>query len=142
MRYTVSLMPLKADKVNGTGIPIPHSTDAAYPVWFVIGTRTAVDDGGVPLPAATALLQNYPNPFNPSTEIRYVLAVQSDVSLEVYDLLGRHVRSLASGMEAAGLHTVSWDGRDAAGREVSSGLYFYRLRTAGAVQARRMMLLR
>ena len=68
-----------------------------------------------------------PHPFNSATTIRYTLARTSDVRLVVYNALGREVRMLVNGAQAVGMHTVQWDGRDAFGRAVSTGLYLYRL---------------
>ena len=73
-------------------------------------------------PLTYALMQNFPNPFNPSTQINFDLPFAGQVSLVVYDLLGREVAALATGFHAAGHHSVTWD----ASRQ-SSGVYFYRL---------------
>jgi len=100
---------------------------------------TAAQEAG--LPEHFALLQNYPNPFNPETSIRFQLPAAADVSLKVFDTLGRQVRTLAAGAHDAGTYSVRWDGRDAAGRAVASGTYFYRLVTGGLVQTRAMVLL-
>ena len=78
-------------------------------------------------PRVTALAQNLPNPFNPSTTIYFGLKGPSDVSLRIYDVAGRRVRILVDGVQAAGVHSVRWDGRDAGGRPVASGVYFTRL---------------
>jgi flagellar hook assembly protein FlgD len=94
----------------------------------------------VTIPAVHALLQNQPNPFRPGTEIRYQLASAAAVRLAVFDAQGRQVRTLVDGTVAAGHHRVAWDGRDAHGRAVPSGLYFYRL-VAGAFTATRKMAL-
>jgi hypothetical protein len=88
------------------------------------------------------LAQNAPNPFNPVTTIPFELARAGRVTLDVYDVAGRRVRSLADGDLAAGLHQRSWDGRDDAGRAVASGVYFYRLKAAGRSETRRMLLLK
>ncbi len=82
-------------------------------------------------PRAFLLHGNYPNPFNPRTTIRYDLAREDHVSLEVFDARGRRVRALVRGMQAAGEHAAVWDGRDERGRASSSGIYFYRLRAGG-----------
>lgn len=95
-----------------------------------------------PTVARHALLENYPNPFNPSTAIPYRLAASADVELAVYDMLGQRVRLLRQGVEQAGLHTIEWDGRDAAGRQVAGGVYFYRLRAGDFVEMRRLTLLK
>jgi hypothetical protein len=79
-----------------------------------------------------------PSPSRGSTVISYGLPVESPVSLKIYDLYGRRIRSLVSGREKAGYHKVSWDGRAEGGRGVSTGVYFYRL-TAGSFSATRKL---
>jgi hypothetical protein len=93
-------------------------------------------------PAATALAQNRPNPFNPRTNIRFTLATPGPVELSVYDLEGRVVRRLASGLYAAGVHELNWQGEDDHGAAAASGTYFYRLRADGRELTRKMTLLR
>ena len=97
-------------------------------------------------PERTQLLANYPNPFNPETWIPYRLAVAANVTLTIYDLNGQMVRQLALGHQAAGIYqsrsrAAYWDGRNAFGEPVASGLYFYTL-TAGDFTATRKMLIR
>ncbi|MBU8870011.1 MAG: M6 family metalloprotease domain-containing protein [Gemmatimonadales bacterium] len=93
--------------------------------------------------AEFALRGNAPNPFNPSTVIRYELPVKSAVDLQIFDLRGRLVRSLRSGvMEEAGPRQVLWNGLDSGGRQVSSGTYFYRLEAGNHEAVRRMVLLK
>jgi hypothetical protein len=95
------------------------------------------------LPAYYQVHQNCPNPFNPVTMIRYELPKPSRVSLLIYDLAGRLVRTLRCGlMEDAGYHEVSWNGTDAAGSTVASGTYFYRLIAEDYVETKRMTLIR
>jgi phosphodiesterase/alkaline phosphatase D-like protein len=95
-------------------------------------------------PTAFALGQAYPNPFNPSTHIDFALAAESPARLVVYDVLGRTVRTLVRADEAlpAGFYSVTWDGRDASGRPVGNGLYFYRLTTAVFSRTGKMMMLK
>jgi hypothetical protein len=93
-------------------------------------------------PEGFALSDNYPNPFNPSTTIAYQLPSTGAVSLVVYDQVGREVATLVNQSQAAGVHVVAWDGRDAAGRIVASGSYFYRLSSGGNVQTKRMVLMK
>ena len=95
-----------------------------------------------PVPADYALDQNYPNPFNPATVIAFSLTQSGEVDLDVFDILGRRVTTLAEGHWEAGRHRVVWDGRDADGRELATGIYFYRLRTDHFVQTRKMLLLK
>jgi hypothetical protein len=100
-------------------------------------------DGGITTadrPDQTQLGANYPNPFNPETWIPYQLSQQADVSLEIYDGQGRLVRKLELGWKEAGYYTtaaeaIHWDGRNANGESVSSGVYFYRLQARLESQA-------
>ena len=93
-------------------------------------------------PGVFVLHPNVPNPFNPSTAIHFELPQRADVRLAVYDLLGQKVRTLVAAELAAGAHRTVWDGRDAAGRAVGNGVYFYRLQAGEYVQMRRMLLLK
>ena len=98
------------------------------------------------VPETTALLPNYPNPFNPETWIPYQLSEPADVTLTIYDIHGRIVRALDFGHQRAGMyHTRSraayWDGRNAVGEPVASGIYFYTLK-AGDFSATRKLLIR
>ena len=92
------------------------------------------------------MLTNYPNPFNPETWIPYQLAKDSDVRVSIYDARGVVVRTLLLGHQSAGRYqekhrAAYWDGRNALGEPVASGLYFYTL-TAGDFTAIRKMLIR
>ncbi len=101
---------------------------------------TSVNEGAG-TPSAFALLQNYPNPFNPSTTIGFSVSQSGSALLDIFDLTGRHVRTLLSGQVAAGHHTVRWDGRDERGSSVGSGVYFYRLRLGPGLESLRKMIL-
>ena len=101
---------------------------------------TGVDDPEIDAPGACVLLQNYPNPFNPSTVISYDLLQASDVEMNIYDLSGRRVKTLVSGIQAAGAHRVIWDGRSDKGEDAASGVYVYSLDAGGHVQTRKMVL--
>jgi 5'-nucleotidase / UDP-sugar diphosphatase len=88
------------------------------------------------------LRQNYPNPFNPETNIAFRMERSGEVTLVIYDLLGKKIRTLVNRRLPAGEHSIQWDGQNDRGQQVASGLYFYRL-TVGRQQAlRRMLLLR
>ncbi|SYZ72321.1 putative Thermitase [Candidatus Zixiibacteriota bacterium] len=94
------------------------------------------------LPGTFALQQNYPNPFNAATEIEFNLPVRSDVSIVVYDILGRKVKLLTDGNRPAGKYRVRWDGTNQSGQPVASGVYFYRIKAGEFVQAKKMVMLK
>jgi hypothetical protein len=106
------------------------------------GTITDVESPHSALPNEFSLGQNYPNPFNPATTITFKLPREANVTLEVYDVLGREIRTLATGVLRPGAHNYTWDGKDAKGTQVPSGVYFYQLRTDGFIQTKAMMLLK
>lgn len=94
------------------------------------------------LPASFSLEQNYPNPFNPSTTIGYQLAAKGLVQLKVYDVLGRLVATLVNAVEGPGVHAVRWDGKNDRGETMSSGMYFYQLKSESSVTVKKMVLLK
>jgi hypothetical protein len=100
--------------------------------------------GGEPpkAPEASYLSQNYPNPFNPATRIAFGLSAPGQMSLRIYDVSGRLVRTLMNDERPAGRHEELWDGRDSSGRTVASGIYFCRLKSGNFESTRRMILLK
>ncbi|MEJ2637055.1 MAG: S8 family serine peptidase [Calditrichia bacterium] len=88
------------------------------------------------------LYPNWPNPFNPTTTISFDLPGESAVSVVIYDITGKQIKSLASRRYSGGNHQIQWDGRDDAGNPVASGIYIYRLLAGEYVQSRKMMLMK
>ena len=105
---------------------------------------TAVEDGGQGVPRKHELVvyPNYPNPFNPQTRIDFEMPADGWVEAVVYDILGRKVANLTTGFFSTGVHTLFWNGRDEAGREMASGMYFCRVSTVSEIKARKMVLVR
>ncbi len=99
------------------------------------------EHGGTP---ASAKLEasNYPNPFNPVTTIAYSLPEESQISILIYNIKGQKVKTLATGTQPAGDYNVTWDGKDESGKDVTSGIYFYKLRTDNKELTRKMLLLK
>ena len=98
-------------------------------------------------PTQNQLLQNYPNPFNPETWIPYQLSEDSLVSVSIYDTTGQLVRNLSLGFQSAGFYNsraraAYWDGRNALGERVASGIYFYQLTTPSFEQTRRLVIVK
>ena len=109
------------------------------------GDDTACSVSGVPVNgvAQAKLLQNHPNPFNPTTEITYVVERPGLVSVNVYSVAGKRVRTLVNARhDEATTYRATWDGRDDDGRPLPSGVFFYRLETSGASEMKTMVLLK
>lgn len=106
------------------------------------GTISGIAAGSVQLPKEFALLPNYPNPFNPETVISYQLSVIREVDLSIYNLLGEKIVTLVRERQPASSYRITWNGRDAAGAALSSGIYICRLRAGDRAQSRKMVLLR
>ncbi|MEZ4389404.1 MAG: C25 family cysteine peptidase [Candidatus Krumholzibacteriia bacterium] len=105
----------------------------------------AIDDPGMPgdsVPRVFAAYDNFPNPFNPLTTIKFDIPTASKVSLRVYDVAGRLVRTLVNADLPAAQHSVVWDGTDNTGRRQASGVYYYRLVTDERIATKKMMLVK
>jgi len=94
------------------------------------------------LPQNFVLSQNFPNPFNPETSIRYELPEAVDVKVSIFNLLGNEIRTLVHEQKEAGVHSIIWNGKDNAGREVATGAYLYRIKAGEFVETKRVTLLR
>jgi hypothetical protein len=94
------------------------------------------------IPTRVELAQNRPNPFGPATRISYGLPRSEFTRISVFDAAGRRVRNLVEATQQAGMHEITWDGRDDAGRPVGSGVYFYRLEAGSFRESRPMTILR
>ncbi|HEU4929591.1 MAG TPA: FlgD immunoglobulin-like domain containing protein, partial [Candidatus Krumholzibacteria bacterium] len=110
--------------------------------WVYLYENNPSPTDTAPVPTALRLGQNQPNPFNPYTTIHFDLPSRGEIELVVYDATGARVSTIASGAYEAGPHDVRWNGTDAFGARVASGVYFYRLRSNGAELARKMTLLK
>ncbi len=95
-----------------------------------------------PIPRQFALHQNYPNPFNPTTILRYDLPVQSQVTIIIYDLMGRVVSNLVSSQQNAGYKSIQWNATNNLGEPVSAGMYIYMVQAGQFRQVRKMVLLK
>jgi hypothetical protein len=139
------------------GDSAPSNSSASLPVIDTVETLTIDSDGdGVPddcttgvegeenVQARSFLRQNQPNPFNPVTTLVYFIAgaVPRGASVEVFDLSGRLVATLVDGPAEPGEHSVTWDGRDALGRQLASGVYFARLTVGDEADVSKMIMLK
>jgi hypothetical protein len=139
------------------GLSLVFRTKTEIENTFVEVTASEVRDGnfavnGIALPApvqiqtrpeAFALANNYPNPFNPATTIKYALPEASNVTLEIYNVVGQVVRTLVADHQNAGRYVVQWDATNESGNSLSSGIYFYRLQAGGEfLEVKKMLLLK
>ncbi len=120
-----------------------NETDRSFRL--VVGTKDFVgkNTNGIPLvPLGYSLEQNFPNPFNPSTTIEYSLAHSAHVEIEIFNVLGQKAKTLFVGDEKIGAYSAVWDGTNDYGSKVSSGVYFYRIRTEEFTAAKKMILIK
>ena len=110
---------------------------SAWSAWFVFETITEVSLPNNNQPVAFDLGQNYPNPFNPTTTIQFTLAESGEITLEVINVLGHTVATLVNEFRAPGNYQVTFNGSG-----LSSGVYFYRLKSGTNIQTRRMLLVK
>ena len=105
-----------------------------------LDSTVGVDPISSNIPEKFSLYQNYPNPFNPNTTIRYDIVNSTHVSLFVYDITGKLVRTIVNEVQATGERAIVWDGRNDNGETMGSGIYFYEL-TAGELKETKKMIL-
>lgn len=151
--------PMVSDTVSPAETATTYiSSNGASGSWYDLGTgqgddvalriRTSptlsldVGDDDTPTPSDFRLENNYPNPFNAGTTISYHLSQRQQVTLTIYDLLGRKVRTLFEGNQSAGDHEITWDGHTDHGGEAATGVYVYRLNAGEHSASKKMLLLK
>lgn len=158
----INSIPLRLD--DGTGVQgvtnvvtgySPFTTEAMfddtdpgtqYNVWneieYLVDPTVAINEDELQQPLSFILMQNYPNPFNPTTVIKYQVGTTGQVDLQVYNSVGQKVKTLVSGLKPAGSFESNWDGTNELGQQVSSGIYFYRLKSGSQQLVKKMILMR
>ena len=106
---------------------------------IVAGIQT---DKEVALPTEFVVYPNYPNPFNPSTQIRYVLPITGQVKADIYTVFGEKVKTLFTGVQQGGAHSLTWDGTNQSGQKMSSGMYYLRIEAGTYRSVLKMTLLK
>jgi len=130
---------------QGYGVFIGYEMDVHWDtsgIYYLGATTGVEDDLDHNKTFSFHLFQNYPNPFNSSTVIKYELKEDCHVNLSIYNLLGQKVKTLENGVRSKGHHSISWDGKDDSGREVSSGIYFYQLIGGDYKETRKLVLVK
>jgi hypothetical protein len=126
-------------------ISVPMDRNQVYRIVtrdWLMGGLLGPDITDATTPRAYALAQNYPNPFNPLTTIRFDMKEKGLVTVKIYDVAGRLVRTLVNEVRNAGAYSAVWDGRNNIGADVASGIYFYKMETAGFQATKKLVLLR
>jgi hypothetical protein len=124
------------------GKDIEELKSAVNNAWYRISGQTQAEESQVRLPAKFVVFQNYPNPFNPSTTIKYDLPKRSRVIATIYDILGNHIKTIVNGMQSAGRKSLTWNGKDKQGNNVTSGIYFYQIKAAGFSKTNKMIMIK
>ena len=136
-------------ELREVSVLIEQSTSLG-PYWIRLNRPVSIGDGASSVvledhsataPQEFALDQNYPNPFNSSTLIRFALPQNGPVELALFNLAGQQVATLVEGPRKAGRYAINWDGRNDAGGNLASGVYFYRLQAGAQVQVNKLLLL-
>ncbi len=107
-----------------------------------IGSVIGIEYQWTEVPKVFALSQNFPNPFNPTTKFTFSIPKTQQVTIKIYDIMGREVKTLVNSNISIGKYTVDWDGTNGRGNTVSSGVYFYRMETASFIDVKKMVLVR
>ena len=94
------------------------------------------------IPTDFSLHQNYPNPFNPTTQIKYDLPEDALVSINIYDLMGRSIKSLVNSNQLAGYRSTQWKGTNNLGEKVAAGIYIYMIQAGDFRETKKMVLLK
>jgi len=121
--------------------PIMVTNEDITDLEIVLPTTLNQDDLAI-TPIVTALKSNYPNPFNPSTTIAFDIAREGQVHIEIYNIKGQRVKTVVNEVMSVGRYSVVWNGDDAYGRSVGSGVYFYRMTTGEYRSVRKMLMLK
>jgi Peptidase C10 family/FlgD Ig-like domain/Spi protease inhibitor len=134
----------KGAYVRTTGwIPIPGAFDFNLCIkGTIVSQMPTSSDNNTVNTLSNSLGNNYPNPFNPTTNISYNITSDSKVDLNVYNMKGQLVKTLVSSNQTAGVHTVTWNGKDNTGRQVGSGLYFYKMNAGKYSSTKKMIMLK
>lgn len=128
---------INSDLSSSVDLTLAHFTD----IGWLDQLSTGIDED-VPSARDIAILSNHPNPFNPTTSIRYEMSAAQRVELSVFNVSGRLVRVLESGIATAGVHETTWDGRDGHGIAAASGVYYLRLSGEREAVTRKIVLLK
>ncbi len=145
--HIILIYGLKGETLSGDKIELFTASDdyeiTSIIVANVLSEAMGIDFTGKILPNTFELSQNYPNPFNPNTQIQFSLGKEESVSLNIYDIQGRMVQSLINSTNfPSGNHRILWDGKNSFGRQLPSGMYFYKLVSEDQTITKKMVMMK
>ena len=137
---------------DGISMGASYTNSSDYKLWSSVGLiagykvviiEPGIEEKDIPShPKVFSLSQNYPNPVISGIHIEYALPKATGITLTVYDVTGRTIRTLLAENQEAGYYTVGWDGKDNSGKKVATGIYFYRMETDKFKATRKLTILR
>ena len=140
--YQRIIQPTGTDGSMPPNDPLSQAQIDLIAQWIEEGAGNSLSTDDVFLPKEHTLHQNYPNPFNPSTVISFSLNKNEFVSIDIYDMNGTHMISLFRGKKNIGTHYLNWNGRDKSGALITTGQYFYQLRTSSSSAVMKMLFIK
>ncbi|MBI79714.1 MAG: hypothetical protein CMQ51_04755, partial [Gammaproteobacteria bacterium] len=139
---SVNMMSIAWDIWAYDGFELTPSEGGARMLHLNISEELVGVGNGIALPTEFALHNNYPNPFNPVTNITYDIASATDVTLEIYNVMGQRVRTLAQGSHEPGRYRIMWNATNDYGQSLSSGMYIYRIQAGDFVSVKKLILMK
>jgi hypothetical protein len=139
---SVNMMSIEWDVWSYDGFELTPSQSGPRMLHLNISEELVGVGSGIALPTEFALHNNYPNPFNPVTNITYDIASATDVTLEIYNVMGQRVRTLAQGSHEPGRYRVMWNATNDYGQSLSSGMYIYRIQAGDFVSVKKLILMK
>ena len=139
---SVNMMSIEWDVWSYDGFELTPSQSGPRMLHLNISEELVGVGSGIALPTEFALYNNYPNPFNPVTNITYDIASATDVTLEIYNVMGQRVRTLAQGSHEPGRYRVMWNATNDYGQSLSSGMYIYRIQAGDFVSVKKLVLMK
>ena len=140
LEYGVPEMTWSWDVWAWDGFEVTPSSSGPRELHVDVSDMLGID--GETLPTEFALHNNYPNPFNPVTNILYDIAEVSDVTLEIYNVMGQRVRTLVNGSHEPGRYQITWNATNDFGQGLSSGMYIYRIQAGDFVSVKKLVLMK
>ena len=140
--YQRIIQPTGTDGSMPPNDPLSQAQIDLIAQWIEEGAGNSLSTDDVFLPKKHTLHQNYPNPFNPSTVISFSLSKEEFVSIDIYNINGTHMISLFNGKKNIGTHHLNWNGRDKSGALITTGQYFYQLRTSSSSAVMKMLFIK